>query len=148
MSYLKTGFDHLDQLVTWFTPARADHDERQLSSNRLLASISLITSAFSLLYVGVSFAIGFDIGVILMLACFMLLFAILFLFRASGLFRLCANLYLGCCFFVAILGCSFFSGGFHSSVFPWFTLIPIAGNCYLVIAGTRYSGSCSVVWLP
>lgn len=127
MNYLKTGFDHLDQLVIWFTPARAVHDERQLSTNRLLVSISLITSAFSLLYVGISFVIGFDIGVILMLACFILLFAILFLFRASGLFRLSANLYLGCCFFVAILGCSFFSGGFHSSVFPWFALIPIAG---------------------
>ena len=104
--------DHLNQLIIWFTPVRAGHDERQLSANRLLVSISLITAVFSLLYVGVSMVIGFDIGVILMLACFILLFAILFLFRASGLFRLSANLYLGCCFFVAILGCSFFRAAF------------------------------------
>ena len=74
---LKATFDYLYQLVPWFTPARAEHDERQLSANRLLVYISLITSAFSLLYVSVSLVIGFDIGVILMLACFVLLCAIL-----------------------------------------------------------------------
>ena len=124
---LKTAFDRLDQLVTWFIPARAEHDEHQQSANHLLVNICLITSIFSLLYVCVSLVIGFGIGVVLMLTCFVLLFAILLFFRSSGLFRLNANLYLACCFFVAILGCSFFSGGLHSMVFPWFALIPITG---------------------
>ena len=124
---LKATFDHLDQLATWFTPARAEHDERQLSANLLLVYISLITSVFSLLYVAISLVIGFDIGAILMLVCFVLLFAILFLFRANGFFRLSANLYLANCFFFAVLGCSFFTGGLHSMVFPWFVLIPVAG---------------------
>ena len=123
----KSGFDHLDRLINWFTPSRPGDDERQLSANRLLVSICLITTVFSLLYVAISIVIGFDVGVILMLVCFIVLWAILFFFRASGSFRSSANFYLANSFFVAILGCSFFTGGFHSSVFPWFALIPIAG---------------------
>ena len=124
---LKTTLDRLDQLTALFIPAHVEHDEYQQSANRLLVNICLITSVFSLLYVCVSLVIGFVIGVILMLACFVLLFAILLFFRSRGSFRLNANLYLACCFFVAILGCSFFSGGLHSMVFPWFALVPITG---------------------
>ncbi len=126
-NHLKAAFDHLGRLVTRFTPTRAGLDERQLSANRLLVYICLITSIFALLYTSVSLVIGFYVGAILMLTCFVLLFVILFLFQGGGSFRLCANLYLACCCFAAVLGCSFFSGGIHSMVFPWFALIPIAG---------------------
>jgi signal transduction histidine kinase/DNA-binding response OmpR family regulator/HPt (histidine-containing phosphotransfer) domain-containing protein len=114
-------------LVTWYSPARTEDNERQLASDRLLIYICLITSAFSLLYMATSLVIGFDVGAILMLVCFVTLIAVLYIFQASGLFHLSANLYLGICFFVAILGCSFFTGGPHSPVFPWFALIPVAG---------------------
>ena len=115
-----------DRVVKLFMPRHAEPDERRLSSDRLLISICLITSLFSLLYVGVSLIISFQVGVWLMLCCFVLLYAILFLFRATGRYLLCANLYLACCCIVAVLGCSVFSGGLHSMVFPWFALIPIA----------------------
>jgi two-component system, sensor histidine kinase and response regulator len=117
----------LGRLAAWFTPVPAEHDERQQSAHRLLTYICLITSVFALLYMSVSLVIGFRIGAILMFSCFVLLFAILGIFKAGGSFRLSANLYLACCFFVADLGCSFFSGGLHSMVFPWFALVPIAG---------------------
>ena len=113
--------------MTWYSPTRIEDNEHQRTPDHLLIYICLITSAFSLLYVATSLAIGFDVGVILMLVCFATLLAVLFIFRASGLFHLSANLYLGNCFFVAVLGCSFFSGGTHSPVFPWFVLIPVAG---------------------
>ncbi len=116
-----------DGVVGLFVPGQAEPDERRLSSDRLLVSICLITSLFSLLYVGVSLYIGFRIGVWLMLSCFVLLYVVLFLFRATGRYRLCANLYLACCCNVAVFGCSLFSGGLHSMVFPWFALIPVAG---------------------
>ncbi len=116
-----------DRVVKPFIPSHVEPDQRRLSSDRLLISICLITSMFSFLYVGVSLVIGFQVGVWLMLSCFVLLYAILFLFRTTGRYRLCANLYLACCCIVAVLGCSMFSGGLHSMVFPWFALIPVAG---------------------
>jgi two-component system sensor histidine kinase/response regulator len=117
----------LNRLVNLFIPCHAEVDERQLSSDRLLISTCLITSLFSLLYVGVSLIIGFQVGVWLMLSCFILLYVILLRFRATGRYGLCANLYLACCCIVAVLGCSTFSGGLHSMVFPWFALIPVTG---------------------
>jgi diguanylate cyclase (GGDEF)-like protein len=61
-----------------------------------------------------------------MLLNFALLWLGLFLFRATGQYRLNAHLYVANCTFVAILGCSFFSGGLGSPVTPWFTLVPVA----------------------
>ena len=116
-----------NRAVNQFIPGWAEPDGGRLSSDRLLISTGLITALFALLYVGVSLVIGFQVGVWLMLTCFVLLDVILLLFKATGRYRLCANLYLACCCIVAVLGCSLFSGGLHSMVFPWFALIPIAG---------------------
>ena len=118
--------DAIKRLVSWFTPVAQGSGESGSHEQQLLTSFCLITIPFSLLYVTVSYVIGFHVGVWLMLACFVLLLAILFAFRNSGRFRLCANLYLANCFFIAILGCSYFSGGIHSMVTPWFVLVPVA----------------------
>lgn len=103
--------------------------------------IGLITIAFTLLYVAVSYVIGFPVGVVLELTCFILLLAILRTFQVTGRYRLCANLYLANCFFVAILGCSFFSGGIHSMVTPWFVLAPITSVLL------RRSNIDTIVWV-
>ena len=42
------------------------------------------------------------------------------------------NWYLADCYFVAILGCSYLSGGLASPVTPWFTLVPI---CAVLLLG-------------
>jgi signal transduction histidine kinase len=123
---VKALLDHFDQWVNWFMPRSGDPGERRRSAQRLLIYVILITTAFSLLYVATSLVIGFAVGALLMTACFGLLWAIVFLFRAGGRFRLCANLYLATCAFVAVLGCSFFTGGIESPVLPWFALIPVA----------------------
>lgn len=123
---LQASLSRLDQLVSWFAPTRAEHTERQRSADRLLVYVCLITTAFSVLYVLTSVAIGYTVGAILMTACFALLWGVLFAFRATASFRLGANLYLANCALVAVLGCSFFTGGLHSPVLPWFTLIPVA----------------------
>jgi diguanylate cyclase (GGDEF)-like protein len=128
---LSTLLDRIHQWVSWFTPAAAGLDEPQRAAQRLLAYVCLITTAFALLYVAVSAWVGYTPGIWLMLLNFALLWAILFLFRGTGQFRLSANLYLANCAFVAILGCSFFSGGLSSPVLPWFTLIPVAAMLLL-----------------
>jgi hypothetical protein len=121
-----TLFGRIDQWVTWFTPDTDGLDQRQRAAYRLLTYVCLITTAFALLYVSVSAWVGYTIGIWLMLADFVLLWAILFLFRSTALFRLSANLYLANSAFVAILGCSYYSGGLDSPVLPWFTLVPVA----------------------
>jgi signal transduction histidine kinase len=123
---LTSLLDSLDQWVTWFVPDPVGLDQSQRAAQRLLVYVCMITSAFSLLYVAVSIWIGYTMGVWLMLLNFVLLWAIIFLFRSTAQFRLSANLYLANCAFVAVLGCSFFSGGPDSPVLPWFTLIPVA----------------------
>lgn len=114
----------MNRLVTWLMPARR-HSEAT-DDDRLLVSITLITLPFALLYASISHLIGFHIGEKLMLLCFALLLATLRLFQLTGRYRLCANAYLGICFTVAILGCSFFTCGIHSMVTPWFCLVPVA----------------------
>lgn len=119
-------FDNiLSGLVSFFTPRLTTVDEQTGYYHHLFVSTGLITSAFSFLYVTVSQIIGFTTGVTLMSLCFLFLLAILVLFRKTAQYRLSANLYLACCAFVAILGCSFYSGGIYSMVLPWFTLVPL-----------------------
>lgn len=127
--------------MSWFTPDDAELKPCERAARQLLVSVSLITTAFALLYVTVSAWIGFSYGVWLMLLNFVLLWLILFLFRSTGKFHLSAHLYLANCAFVAILGCSYFSGGLYSPVTPWFTLIPVGAVLLL-----GYSGE-TLFWL-
>jgi signal transduction histidine kinase len=116
----------MDRLVGWFIPHHAELDERTLSASRMFVYICLINSVFSLLYVFTSLAIGFAMGALLMCTGIVFLFAALFFFRASGKLRSSVNWYMANVVFVAVMGCSFFSGGLQSPVLPWFTLIPVA----------------------
>jgi signal transduction histidine kinase/DNA-binding LytR/AlgR family response regulator len=126
MTTAMTIFERFDRLVTWFSPDMAGLDGRLRAQQRLLVYVNLITTAFALLYVAVSVWVGYTIGMWLMLLNFILLWGIIFLFRSSGRYRLSANLYLANANFVAVLGCSLFTGGLESPVTPWFTLIPVA----------------------
>ena len=128
---MRSGFStnalaRMDSCVAWFIPYRADLDDRQLSATRMFVYICLINAGFSLLYALTSLAIGFDVGAALMSAGIVFLLCALFFFRRTGRFRLSVNWYMANVTFVAVMGCSFFSGGLHSPVLPWFTLIPVA----------------------
>lgn len=122
----QTVLERMDRWVTWFITEQADLDERQRSARRMFVYICLINLVFSVLYAITSVAIGFQAGAILMSTGIVFLFAALFYFRATGELRVCVNWYMANCAFVAVMGCSFFSGGLQSPVAPWFTLIPVA----------------------
>lgn len=117
---------HMDGWVAWFIPHHAKLQEHQLSASRMFVYICLINAGFSVLYALTSLAIGFDVGALLMSTGIAFLFGALFYFRASGRLRTSVNWYMANVAFVAVMGCSFFSGGLHSPVLPWFTLIPVA----------------------
>ncbi len=99
--------------------------ETGFNKTKLLANFIKLTTVFSLFYVGVSWMIGFQPGIIVM-SCNTLLFLLnLALYTTEKVnFRVSANLYIANCMFVAIMLCSFFSGGIFSPVLPWFILIP------------------------
>lgn len=120
----------LDGLVRWFTP---DHqiNSRYGDSYGIFARIALLTLPFSVLYVVVSGIIGFRAGVWLMTANFLTILFTILTFRQTGRYRLCVNLYLASCFFIAIMGCSIFTGGIQSMVMPWFALVPVASALLL-----------------
>jgi signal transduction histidine kinase len=122
----KATLQRMDSLVGWFIPHHAELDEHALSASRMFVYICLINALFSLLYVFTSLAIGFAMGALLMCTGIVFLFAALFYFRASGKLRTSVNWYMADVVFVAVMGCSFFSGGLQSPVLPWFTLIPVA----------------------
>lgn len=122
----KATLQRMDRLVGWFIPHQTALDERTLSASRMFVYICLINAVFSLLYVFTSLAIGFAMGALLMCTGIVFLFVALFYFRASGKLRPSVNWYMANVVFVAVMGCSFFSGGLHSPVLPWFTLIPVA----------------------
>jgi two-component system NtrC family sensor kinase len=91
----------------------------------LLIIFNFITSLFSLFYVLVSEVILYKHGIYIMLANFVIFLSNLFLIKKGIGYRKVVNIYLANCLFVAILGCTFFSGGLYSPVIPWFVLVPV-----------------------
>ena len=114
-------------LVDALTPSAPYEGQHTQTQYRLLVYISLITIFFSLQYMLVSWVIGFVVGVWLEAGCFVAHIALLFFFRRYQHYALCCQFYLSTSFWLAIVGSTYFSGGIHSMVFPWFSLIPITG---------------------
>jgi signal transduction histidine kinase len=126
LTFRTKALARMDAWVDWFIPHQARLNDRELSATRMFVYICLINAWFSLLYALTSLVIGFDVGAALMFAGIVFLFVALFYFRRTGRLRLSVNWYMADVTFVAVMGCSFFSGGLHSPVLPWFTLIPVA----------------------
>lgn len=118
-----------------FIPDRkgAEVDDIQVSRDSLLVYISVITSFFALLYAMISYMIDFHLGIWFELICWGLLILNLIYFKLKMNYKRSANLYIANSLFVSILGCSYFTGGIHSQVTPWFTLIVITSVLLLGI---------------
>jgi len=99
--------------------------ETGFNKSRLLANFIKLTTLFSVFYIVVSWIIGFQPGIIVM-SCNTLVFLLNHVLYTSEklTFRVSANIYIANCMFVAIMLCSYFSGGIFSPVLPWFILIP------------------------
>lgn len=117
--------------MRWFTPEHRHINTRYGDSHGIFTRIALLTLPFSALYILVSIIIGYHAGIALMMVNFMTILIILMAFRKTGRYRLSANLYLASCYFIAILGCSIFTGGIHSMVMPWFAVVPVASALIL-----------------
>lgn len=107
----------------------------------MLVSFNLLTALFSLFYVLVSAYIGFLPGIYIMLLNFSIYWVNLFFIKQGLSFRAAANIYLFNSLFIAIYGCTWFSGGLYSPVIPWFVLVPVTS---LLLLG---AGKNTFIWL-
>ena len=82
----------------------------------------VLTAVF---YAGVSWAIDFPPGVYLMLLHIVVTLLNVLCIKYVGNYRLSANIYLITNCLVAVLGCTWYSGGILSPVAPWFAIGPI-----------------------
>lgn len=133
MAHALTGsLNVLERWVHYFVDGHDCVEEPGRSARRMFVYICFINVVFCVLYAVTSWAIDFVAGAWLMSLGLAFLFCALFYFRATGAFRRTVNWYMANCSFVAILGCSYFSGGLASPVTPWFTLVPI---CAVLLLG-------------
>lgn len=136
-----TRLNTMETFVGRFLPDRRDAADDRRIRDRLMVQICLITSAYSVVYVVTSLAIGYPAGVVLMSACFAIILALLALFRKTGRYRLTGNLFLANCLFVAILSNSALTGGSESPVIHWLFLVPV---CSVILLGLSRD---TVAWL-
>lgn len=132
---MKKLFDRVNQ---YFHPAIEGID---VNKYNLLICINWLTSIFALFYILVSQVISFQPGVYIMVFNFTMFLFNLFLIKNKISYRSAVNIYLSNCLFVAILGCTWFSGGLYSPVIPWFVLVPITS---LLLLGTTRD---TIFWL-
>ncbi len=130
----------IERLVDALTPSVTHATQHTQAQHRLLVYIGLITAVFSLQYMLVSWIIGFPIGIALEAGCCVAHIALLWFFQRWGRYELSCNLYLASSFWLAIVGCTYFTGGINSMVFPWFSLIPITS---MLLMG---SGRSTIFW--
>ena len=103
----------------------------------LLINFLKITAVFAALYIGVSYVIDFFHGMLIMTINFVIHIGSIFLYKKNLLdYKTTSNIYIANCCLIAILGCSYFSGGLYSPVAMWFVLIPVIS---LLLLGARKS---------
>lgn len=111
--------------LTNFIKYKLLKSDGSLGKKKLLVNFIAVTSVFSLFYILISCLIGYMPGVIAMTINFTVFVLNFILLVKKGFsYKLSANIYIANCTFVAILVCTYFSGGLFSPVLPWFILIP------------------------
>jgi signal transduction histidine kinase/DNA-binding response OmpR family regulator len=91
----------------------------------LLLGFHWAVIAFAAAYGAMSAFIGFRPGVYWMVADAALLLANVVYIHRKGNYVASANIYLFANTFVAVAGCTFYSGGVYSPVIPWFATCPV-----------------------
>ena len=101
------------------------HNKRASSDLELLIDFNRTVIIYAACYAILSWAIDFKPGVISMLSHIAIMLANLLSIKYWRNYALSANVYLITNCIVAVLGCSYFSGGILSPVAPWFATGPI-----------------------
>lgn len=96
---------------------------------RLLLSFVVITSVISILFFIAYQFFNTNIPAYIYLVIPIFLFAIAFLLRTAIKLDILSNILLAF-YWIVFLACVYFSGGIHSVVLPWLTLLPFVANVF------------------
>jgi signal transduction histidine kinase len=120
------------RLEDWFVEF-CDNDANGLRKARLLVRACLLTSLFSISYVGLSLVFKYDKGIYFTGFNVLGYFLLPFLLRTRLSFTLVGNLYtwIGA---ITVLVLTWFSGGMWSAIYPWIIAIPVLG---LLVVGKK-----------
>jgi signal transduction histidine kinase len=122
------------RLEDWFVEFYSE-DGNALRKARLLVRACLLTSLFSISYVGLSIVFKYDKGMYFTGFNVVGYFLLPFLLRTRVPFTVVGNLYtaIGA---ITVLALTWFSGGMWSAIYPWIIAIPILG---LLVVGKKSS---------
>src|SRR5688572_11640719 len=120
------------RLEDWFV-ALYPKEANVLRKARLLVRACLLTSLFSISYVGLSFVFKYDKGIYFTGFNVIGYFLLPFLLRTRVPFAFVGNLYtaIGA---ITVLALTWFSGGMWSAIYPWIIAIPALG---LLVVGKK-----------
>jgi signal transduction histidine kinase len=115
---------NVGKLVDWFIHPDYYEDAKALRKARLLVRACLLTSVFSISYVGLSFVFSYDRAIYFTGFNVLGYFALPFLLRTKTPISLVGNLYttIGA---ITVLVLTWFSGGMWSAIYPWIIAIPV-----------------------
>ncbi len=107
----------------------------------LLLRFNWAVVAFAALYMALSLVIHFEPGMYTMALHGALLLGNVYYIHRKANYTVAANVYLFANCFVAILGCTYYSGGLYSPVIPWFATGPVTA---ILLLGFHRN---AIVWL-
>ncbi|HEY8937630.1 MAG TPA: HAMP domain-containing sensor histidine kinase [Cyclobacteriaceae bacterium] len=134
------------KIVDWHIHPSYFEDAKLLRKARLLVRASLLTSIFSISYVGLSFVFSYNKGIYFTAFNVFGYFALPHLIRTKFPLSIIGNLYtaIGA---ITVLVLTWFSGGMSSAIYSWIIAIPVLA---LLIDGKTpaiYWGIFSFVWM-
>jgi signal transduction histidine kinase len=114
----------IGKLIDWFIHPRYFEDAKALRKARLLVRACLLTSLFSISYVGLSVVFSYDRGIYFTGFNVIGYFVLPFLLRTRLPLSIVGNLYttVGA---ITVLVLTWFSGGMWSAIYPWIIAIPV-----------------------
>ena len=114
-------------------------DFELLFKARLVLNFCLVTAAFSLFYTIIAYLINFQQSLLVMPTIAALYIFYAFLLTTKVDLKIIATLYLLTSYVASLILISF-SGGLFSSITPWLTFIPLAGNLLI-------NKKVAIIWL-
>jgi signal transduction histidine kinase len=123
----------LKKAVEFFIPDALKADREHQRRTRLIGYGLFITAVFSLFYVGISWTVGYVMGMYIMFWAAVIFTGLLFLLKKNIDIFFIAHVF-GFTGILSIAGCIYYSGGSVSPVLPWLATTPIV---ILLLAGKK-----------
>jgi signal transduction histidine kinase len=137
---------NVGKLVDWYINPGYFEDAKALRKARLIVRACLLTSLFSISYVGLSVVFSYERGIYFTAFNVVGYFALPFLARTKMPLLILGNLYT-CVGAITVLVLTWFSGGMWSAIYPWIIAIPILALLVVGKTSAIYWTAFSFCWM-